>query len=119
MTKSHSPNSQSSLASLAIASALAGNPPVLPLYVTSRNCELVVGLTARRTRELAEEYGVPIIRPEGSNKWLISAVALIEALERAGKLQAPEAPSVPEPGSADELEAMRAKLGMRRAGGAR
>lgn len=93
--------------------------PVVPLYIGPANCEQVVGHKPRWVRETAEKLGVPIHRPPGSRKWLIPAAAFMSALEKAGLLQEPQQPTVPEPGSAEELAAMRAHLGLRLIGGDR
>jgi hypothetical protein len=119
MDTKHAHNSQSSRATQLIASALTGHAPVVPLFVSSMNCRDVVGQSWRWTREIAKQLGVPLITPPGSSKTLIPAQALIEALEIAGKLREPDRPTVPEAGSADELALMRARLGVRKHGGAR
>jgi hypothetical protein len=93
--------------------------PVAPLFIGPLNAVDVCGHPWRWVRNVAKQLGVRMITPPGSSKTLIPAHELVAALERAGKLHEPEAPIMPEPGSADELAAMRSKLSLRRVGGAR
>jgi hypothetical protein len=89
----------------------------MPLTIGPQNCADVLGVNWRWARTKARELGVPIWTVDG--KSVIPASQMLAALERAGMLHEPEAPPAPEPGSADELAEMRAKLGMRRVGGSR
>jgi len=91
--------------------------PAAPVFLGPANCEQLVGHRARWVRQQAERLGVPVMRPAGSRKWLIDAAAFKAALEREGLALKPAEPVEPEPGSEDELAAMRSKLGLRRAGG--
>lgn len=118
MTDSRQRNSESTAPRYqgALAAAAA---PVAPLYIAPGNCEQLIGHKPRWVKETAVKLGVPILRPPDSRKWLINAAQFMAAIERAGLVREPEVPHVPEPGSAEELEQMRASLGLRLVGGAR
>jgi hypothetical protein len=90
--------------------------PVAPLFIGPGNCEHLIGHRPRWVRKQAERLGVPVLRPAGSRKWLIDAIAFKAALEREGIAPKPSEAAAAEPSDEQVHAAMRDQVGLRRAG---
>lgn len=79
--------------------------PAVPLLISSRNAEAVIGQTWRWLRDHAADLGLEILTVDG--KRFIDAAAALDAIKRRAAVQAPPAPPPA------ELEKMRARIGKR------